>query len=196
LLPTFVEIMLAVDDLDAAGAGCEELESIARRQESRALEAMAAQARGALRLAEGDPRAALPSLRRAAERWQRFEAPYQLARVRELIGLACRELGDEDTATLELEAAREAFATLGAATDLSRIGLLAEISSAVDSHGLTGRELEVLRHLSVGETNKAIAARLVVSVRTVDRHVSNIYAKLGVSSRAAATAYAHEHRLL
>ena len=196
LLPAFVEIMLAVEDRDAAGAGCDELSSIARQQESGALQGMATQARGALRLAEGDPRAALPSLRRAAEQWQRLEAPYELARVRELIGLACRELGDEDTATLELEAALDAFARLGARTDLSRVGMLAEIAAAVDSHGLTGREIEVLRHLSAGATNKAIAARLVVSVRTVDRHVSNIYAKLGVSSRAAATAYAHEHGLV
>ena len=113
-----------------------------------------------------------------------------------MIGLACRELGDEDTAMLELEAARDAFGQLGAATDLSRVGMLAETAGAIDSHGLTGRELEVLRHLSAGETNKAISARLVVSVRTVDRHVSNIYAKLSVSSRAAATAYAHEHSLL
>jgi DNA-binding CsgD family transcriptional regulator len=196
ILPAFVEVMLAVDDLESARGACEELESIAGRLESGALEGMAAQARGAVRLAEGDARAALPPLRLAAQQWQRFEAPYELARVRELIGHACRELGDEDTATLELEAARDAFARLGAGTDLSRVGMLAEIAAAVDSHGLTGRELEVLRHLSAGETNKAIAVRLVLSVRTVDRHVSNIYAKLGVSSRAAATAHAHEHRLL
>ena len=196
LLPALVEVMLAVDDMESARRACEELESIARRQESGALGGMAYQARGALQLAEGDARAALPSLRRAAEQWQRFDAPYELARVREMIGLACRELGDEDTAMLELEAARDAFGQLGAATDLSRVGMLAETAAAIDNHGLTGRELEVLRHLSAGETNKAIAARLVVSVRTVDRHVSNIYAKLGVSSRAAATAYAHEHGLL
>jgi DNA-binding NarL/FixJ family response regulator len=66
----------------------------------------------------------------------------------------------------------------------------------VDTHGLTERELEVLRPLAAGATNKAIAAELVLSVRTVDRHVSNIFVKLGVSSRAAATAFAHEHRLV
>jgi len=196
LLPAFIEVMLAVDDLKSARGACEELETIARRQESGALAAITAQAQGAVRLAEGDARAALPSLRVAAQEWQRFDAPYELARVRELIGLACRELGDDDAATLELEAARDAFARLGAATDLSRVGTLAEVATAVDNHGLTARELEVLRHLSAGETNKAIAARLVLSVRTVDRHVSNIYAKLGVSSRAGATAYAHEHGLL
>jgi DNA-binding CsgD family transcriptional regulator len=196
MLPAYVEIMLAVDDLDAAREACGELESIARGQESGALGAMAAQAGGAVELADGDARAALTSLRRAGEVWQQFDAPYETARARELVGVACRELGDEDAATLELEAAREAFASLGAATDLSRVGMLAQISATVDSHGLTGRELEVLRHLAAGETNKAIAAELVLSVRTVDRHVSNVYAKLGVSSRAAATAYAHEHGLV
>jgi DNA-binding NarL/FixJ family response regulator len=195
LLPAYVEIMLAVDDLDAAREACAELESIGRGQPSDALGAMAAQARGAVELA-GDARAALTSLRRAGEVWQQFEAPYEAARVRELIGLACRELGDEDGAKLELEAARDAFASLGAATDVSRVGMLAEIAATVDSHGLTQRELEVLRHLAAGDTNKAIASELVLSVRTVDRHVGNIYTKLRVSSRAAATAYAHEHGLV
>jgi DNA-binding CsgD family transcriptional regulator len=196
LLPAYVEIMLAVDDLEAARAACGELESIARDQESGALGAMAAQARGSLELAQGDAKGALASLRRAGEVWQQFEALYEAARVRELLGLACRELGDEDTATLEFEAARHAFESLGAATDLNRVSTLAVIAGAVDAHGLTKRELEVLGHLAAGETNKAIAARLVLSVRTVDRHVSNIYAKLGVSSRAAATSRAHDHGLV
>jgi DNA-binding CsgD family transcriptional regulator len=196
LLPAYVEIMLAVDDEDAARAACAELESLAERQESAALTAMAAQARGWVELAAGDSAGALGSLRRACEGWQQLGAPYEVARVRELLGLACRELGDHETAGLELEAAREGFAGLGAATDLARVSTLAELAAAVSPHGLTKRELEVLRHLSAGESNKAIAARLVVSVRTVDRHVSNIYAKLGVSSRAAATSFAHEHELI
>jgi len=196
MLPAFVEIMLAVDDLEAAGVACRELDAIATDQDSDMLGAMAGQTRGAVELAEGEARTALASLRNARELWQLLEAPYETARVRELLGLACRELGDEDTAALELEAARDSFASLGAATDLARVGTLAEIAAAVDSHGLTARELEVLRQLAAGETNKAIAARLVLSLRTVDRHVSNIYAKLGVSSRAAATTYAHDHSLL
>ena len=127
--------------------------------------------------------------------WQRLGAPYNAARVRELVGLTCRALGDEDTAALELEAARAAYAELGAMPDLTRVDSFAGTAPG-DAHGLTTRELEVLRHLAAGETNKAIAADLVLSERTVDRHVSNIFAKLGVSSRAAATAYAYEHRLL
>ena len=114
--------------------------------------------------------------------------------MRELIGLACRALGDEETATLELEAARAAYAELGARSDLVRIGSAGRAPG--DAHGLTERELEVLRLVAAGETNKAVAAELVLSERTVDRHVSNILAKLRVASRAAATAYAYEHRLL
>jgi DNA-binding NarL/FixJ family response regulator len=146
-------------------------------------------------LAEGDAAGALASLRHAGETWQRLGAPYEAARVRELVGLACRALGDEDTAALELRAAGAAYAELGARPDLVRIGSLAERAPR-DTQGLTGRELEVLRLVAAGETNKAIAAELVLSERTVDRHVSNIFAKLGVSSRTAATAHAYEHELL
>jgi DNA-binding CsgD family transcriptional regulator len=156
---------------------------------------MAATARGAVELTEGNAGAALAPLRRAGDVWQQLDAPYELARVRELIGRACRDLGDEDTAVLELQAARTAYATLGAKADLTRVDRLTADSRDA-AHGLTERELEVLRHLASGETNKAIAARLVLSERTVDRHVSNIFTKLGVSSRAAATAYAYEHQLL
>ena len=141
------------------------------------------------------PLARSSSLRRAGEVWQQLKAPYEAARVRELAGRACRVLGDEDTAALELEASRAAYAELGASPDLARLRSLGGGPRA-DAHGLTARELEVLRHLAAGETNKAIAAELVLSERTVDRHVSNIFAKLGVSSRTAATAYAYEHRLL
>ena len=191
LLPAYVEIMAAIDDLKAAEQACAELESIAEAEEQPgALTATAAQARGLVELATGRSQTALASLRRADELWRGLAAPYESARARELIGQACRTLGDEDSAGFELEAARDTFLRLGAATDLARLG------RGGDSHELTKRELEVLRLLCGGETNKEIAAALVLSVRTVDRHVSNIYAKLGVSSRAAATSYAHQHRLV
>jgi DNA-binding NarL/FixJ family response regulator len=198
LLPAYVEILAAVGDLEGAEEGCGELDSIAgSEEEPGALAAMAAQARGLVELAAGHPDAALAALRRAAELWRRFKAPYESARTRELIGLACRNLGDEDTARLELEAACETFARLGAAIDLARIEGSAGLGDvADDSHGLTKRELEVLRLLCAGETNREIAKHLIVSIRTVDRHVSNIYAKLRVSSRAAATTYAHRHGLI
>ena len=116
--------------------------------------------------------------------------------MRVLVGLACRALGDDETATLELEAARAVFAGLGAAPDLARVDSLTGSPRSIDAHGLTQRELQVLRSIAAGETNKTIAAKLVLSQRTVDRHVSNIFTKLGVSSRAAATAYAYAHQLV
>jgi DNA-binding CsgD family transcriptional regulator len=196
LLPAYVEIMLAVGDVEAARDASHELEAIADGHESGALGAIAAHARGTVELAEGDARAALVALRRAGQVWQQLGAPYEGARTRVLVGLACRALGDQDSAALELEAARATFAELGAAPDVARLDSLAAGAVPGDAHGLTEREHEVLRHLAAGATNKAIAAELVLSVRTVDRHVSNIFAKLGVCTRAAATAYAHKHRIV
>jgi DNA-binding NarL/FixJ family response regulator len=112
------------------------------------------------------------------------------------MALACRALGDDDSAAMELEAARGIFERLGAAPDIARVDSLARPVTHGDTHGLTPRELQVLRLVATGETNKAIAAELVLSERTVDRHVSNIFTKLGVSSRAAATAYAYEQQLI
>jgi DNA-binding NarL/FixJ family response regulator len=147
-------------------------------------------------LAEGDARAAVVALRRAWQTWRELEAPYEAARVRVLVGLGCRAEGDEEAATMELDAARGVFDRLGATPDLARLEALGRRDAASRRHGLTDRELQVLRLLATGKTNHAIATDLVVAEKTVDRHVSNIYTKLGVSSRAAATAYAYQHRLL
>jgi DNA-binding CsgD family transcriptional regulator len=193
LLPAQVEIMLAVGDAQAARSACAKLQEIADRWEGRMVGAMVAHARGAVDLAEGNAQGALAALRHAGQAWRELEAPHEAARARVLVGLACAELGDEDTASLELEAAREVFARLGAAPDLVRVDSLIRRAASRDEHGLTAREVQVLRLVAAGETNKAIAAKLVVSERTVDRHVSNIFTKVGVSSRAAATAYAYEH---
>jgi DNA-binding CsgD family transcriptional regulator len=190
LLPACAEIMVAAGDLDGARGASEELAEIATGYEVGMLGAIVAQTRGAVDLAAGEARTALPELRRAWRVWEEIEAPYEAARVRELMGAACRALGDEDAAALELEAARRAFVELGAALDVARVG------GEGQTHGLTARELEVLRLVAAGHTNKAIAAELVLSERTVDRHVSNIFAKLAVSSRSAATAYAYEHQLV
>jgi DNA-binding CsgD family transcriptional regulator len=196
VLPAYVEIMLAAGDREAADEACGELEAIAEAQAVAAIAAMAAEARGRVALAGNDHHGALASLRRAAQAWQQLDAPYEAARARSFVAIACRELGDEDTATFELDGARAVFEELEAAPDLTRLDELALMALGGNPYGLTDRELEVLRHLSAGATNKAIAAELVLSVRTVDRHVSNIFTKLGVSSRAAATAYAHEHHVL
>jgi DNA-binding CsgD family transcriptional regulator len=196
LLPAYVEIMIAVGDLPEAHSACRELGEIGEGFLSEMLDATVAYARGAVHLAEGDARPALVSLRRAAQLWQELDAPYEVARSRRLVGLACRALGDEECAGLELDAARAVFMELGAAPDLARTDTLAQPSASRDAGGLTPRELEVLRLVAAGETNKAIAAELVLSERTVDRHVSNIFSKARVSSRAAATAYAYEHELI
>jgi DNA-binding CsgD family transcriptional regulator len=195
-LPAYVEIMLAVGDGEEARTAYRELEGIAERQGSAALDAMSAHAEGAVDLAEGDARAALLALRRAWQTWQDLEAPYEAARVRVLLGLACRALGDDDTTALELEAARGVFEQLGAAPDLAALNSLTSRTVAGGTHGLTARELQVLRLVAAGETNKAVAAELVLSDRTVEQHVRNIFTKLGVSSRAAATAHAYEHQLV
>jgi DNA-binding CsgD family transcriptional regulator len=195
LLPAQVEILLAAGDVTAASAAAAELAGLTDDLGAPYLTAVAAHARGAVLLAEGDPRAALAELRRAWRAWQELEVPYEAARVRVLLGLACQELGDRDGAEMELDAARWVFRQLAAAPDLARVEALSG-GAAAGAGGLTARELEVLRLVAAGETNKAIAAELFVSERTVDRHMSNIFAKLGVSSRAAATAHAYQHGLI
>ena len=196
LLPAYVEIMLAVGEVEAARGACRELEEISKRQGSEMLGALSAQARGALALAGGDARAALVSLRHAEHLWQELEAPYEAARARALVGVACRLLGDAEAATLELEAARGIFEQLGAARDLARMDSLTAGARSGSAHGLTERELEVLRLVAAGKSNRQIAGELVISDHTVRRHLQNIFAKLGVSSRAAATAFAFRHNLV
>jgi ATP/maltotriose-dependent transcriptional regulator MalT len=196
LLPAYIEIMLAIGDLEQARDACRDLEGLAERQGSPALGAMADHARGMVDLAGGDPRAALASLRGACRAWQELGAPCETARARVLVGRACAALGDLDTAALELEAARETFAKLGAAPDLARVDSLLGRAPDRDAHGLTTRELEILRVLATGKSNREIAAALTISDHTVRRHVQNIFAKLGVSSRAAATAFAFRHGLV
>jgi len=195
LLPACVEIMLAAGDIARARGACGELLQIAASRDSGMLLAVAAQAQGAVDLADGDAQAALVALRRAWRAWAEVSVPYEAARTRELMGLACRALGDEEAAALELEAARRVLAKLGAVHDVARIDALGTPGAPAPG-GLTARELEVLRLVAEGRTNRAIADALVLSERTIERHVSNIFAKLRVASRAAATAYAYEHRLL
>jgi DNA-binding CsgD family transcriptional regulator len=196
LLGPCVEIMLAGRDLTAARAAVDELAALAVRFDATLPRAIASRAEGTVLLAEGDARRALAVLRRAWDLWLELDAPYESARVRIHIGLACRAVGDADAAELELAAARTVFADLGAVRDVARVDDLVARVEAVRGSGLSSREIEVLRLVAEGMTNREIAARLVISERTVDRHVSNVFSKLDVSSRAAATAYAYEHQLL
>ena len=196
VLPAAVEIMLADGAIDEARAAAEEIADIAASYDTEVVSAMADHARGAIRLAEGDPQAALAPLRRAFLVWQQFGAPYLAARIRILVGIACRNLGDAEGAALEFAAARSVCEDLGAAPDLARIDHLAATDARHRPDGLTPREIEVLRLVAAGKTNKAIAKELDVAEKTVDRHLSNIFTKIDVPSRAAATAYAYEHQLV
>ena len=196
LLAAYVEIMLAASDVRAARAGADELAAIAEQLEAPLLRAMAAHATGATLLAEGDGRAALSALRGAWAAWQGVEAPYEAARARVLIALACRALGDHDTAKMELDAARRVFDQLGAAPDVARVEALSRARAASTPAGLTAREMDVLRLVAEGRTNREIASALVISDHTVRRHLQNIFNKIGVSSRAAATAFAFQRHLV
>jgi DNA-binding CsgD family transcriptional regulator len=200
-LPAHVEIMLAVGDLEEARAASRELDETASKFNVEVLAAITSQVHGAVRLAEGDARAVLDPVRRAFGVWQQVGAPYLAARLRVLLARACVALGDVDGAWLELEGAHEVFAGLGARPDLAEVdaigaSLKRSRKGPADRHGLTVRELQVLRLIASGKTNKSIARELSLSGKTVDRHVSNIFTKLDVPSRAAATAFAYEHQLI
>jgi DNA-binding CsgD family transcriptional regulator len=196
LLPGAVEILLATGDVPAAGEAAAELAGIAGDFGTPALGAAADHARGAVLLTGGEAGAAVAVLRAAWRSWRELEVPYEAARARVLIGQACRSLGDEDAAAMELDAARTVLAQLGAGPELDRLDRLTGLAGAAATGGLTGRELEVLRLVATGRTNHAIATSLHLADKTVHRHVSNIFAKLGVSSRAEATAYAYRHHLV
>jgi DNA-binding CsgD family transcriptional regulator len=147
-------------------------------------------------LGAGEPREAAAHLRDAWELWRDVPAPYEMARVRTLAGSAYRTLGDEEGARLEFDAALELFEQLGARASVDHLGGLLARDVPSPSGGLTGREVEVLRQIAAGKTNRAIAAELAISEKTVARHISNIFTKLDLSSRSAATAYAYEHKLI
>ena len=149
-------------------------------------------------MAEGDARAAIDPLRRAQDVWQRAGAPYLAARIRVLVARAFAALGDQDGAVLERDGAKKIFVQLGAAPDVAACEAMAapvaaEAGLGAGAHGLSARELEVLLLVATGKTNKVIARGLFLSEKTIDRHVSNIFVKLDVPSRAAATAWAYKH---
>jgi DNA-binding CsgD family transcriptional regulator len=192
LLPAYFEIMLASGDGVEARRARDELQELARAFDTEALRAVVAQADGAIALAEGRAEVALVPLRHAFSLWKRLDAPYEAARVRVLVGQACRALRDEEAAEFEFDAARSVFEQLGARPDIARL----DAAKAPPSEcPLTARELDVLRLISTGRTNRAIAETLSLSERTIDRHVTNILTKLEVRSRTAATAYAYDHKL-
>lgn len=198
VLAAAVEILLAAGDIATARAAADELSKVARELDAPFLRAVASQAVGAVLLEEGDTRGASAALREAWVAWRELAAPYEAARTRVLIGLASRALGDDDAADLQLDAARKVFESLGATPDLNRLRALQGPAAGKGggAGALTSREVEVLRLVAAGRTNRMIAGDLRISEKTVARHVSNIFTKLGLSSRAAATAYAYTHDLM
>lgn len=195
-LGAYVEIMLAAGDVDAARAAADELTAFARRIARPLLEARAASARGAVLLAEGDGRGAAEELSRARETWDGLDVPYEAARVRVLLDGAYRLRGDPDTGRLERDTARVVFEEVGALPDLERLREQEPPATARAGGALTSREVEVMRLVAAGLTNRDIAGALVISEKTVARHLSNIFTKLDLPNRAAATAYAYEQGLM
>jgi ATP/maltotriose-dependent transcriptional regulator MalT len=194
LLWALADAALAAADLDTARAAADELDVIARDSDVPVLVAAAATVRGLILLADDAAPEALVSLRRAGALWQDLRLPYEAARARRAYGLALRAAGDEDDARLELRAALAAFERLGAVGEAAKASDLMGGPAALP-RGLTAREAEVLRLVAQGKTNRDIAIELVISEHTVGRHLQNMFAKLDVASRSAATAFAYEHGL-
>jgi DNA-binding CsgD family transcriptional regulator len=194
ILVASAEIALALDDHDTARSVADELDAVASTLGAPMLTAEAMRVRGAVQLVTGDVTGAAASLRSSLRLWLELGAPYEAARVRVLLGRAAQALGDGDSARLELDVARACFEALGATPDLAGFG--DHRPTATAAAGLTRRELEVLRLVTTGRTNHDIATELLISDHTVRRHLQNIFHKIGVSTRAAATAYAFEHGLV
>jgi len=193
LLAALIQADLELADTAAAAQSVAELGQLAKASESRLLWALLATWHGALLLAKGDADGALPLLREACAACQHLNLPYEAAQVRMILGKAAREEGDEETARLEFDAARAGFERLGARPDAERAARAAGV--AANPMGLSDREVEVLRLVAGGLSNRDIATNLVISEHTVRRHLSNIFRKIGVTSRSAATAFVFEHDL-
>lgn len=194
LLAAYAEIMLEAGRGDDARRAADELDALVDGGANAVHDALAAQTRGAVLLAASNPTAALEPLREALHAWQELEAPFEAAQVRVLLGAACRALDDHDRAQMECDAARDVFEELGAAPALARLDRM--VSEAPRTVPVTARELDVLRLVAEGRTNREIATALIISEKTVERHLANIFTKAGVTNRAAATAFAYDHGLL
>ena len=196
ILEALIDILLAAGDVPGARAAAQELKEIAAEKDVPYLAAVSSRAFGAVLLAEGDARGAWPELRRSWNLWLELRAPYEAARTQFLIALACRESGDEENALAEFTAARDVFQRLDARTDLARVESALSQGARAGAGPLTSRELQVLKLVASGMTNREIAGKLNISEKTVARHLSNIFTKLDLSSRTAATAYAYDHHLV
>jgi DNA-binding CsgD family transcriptional regulator len=193
MLPAGVEVLVSAQLLDEARQNSDELTGIASAFGSSALRAMATYAAATVHLASGETDEALSKARESYRLWSDLASPYEAARTRVVFARALRAMGDDDSATGELALARSTFTRLGAVPGVQEIDMLLGRSRPA---GLTEREVEVLRLVAEGRSNPDIARVLVLSQKTVERHLSNIFSKLDVQSRTAAAAYAHEHRLM
>jgi DNA-binding NarL/FixJ family response regulator len=196
VLDAYIEISLATKEIHSARMAAGELTEIAQRYNAPYLIALSTHASGAVLLAEYRVEDSLNALRKAWTVWRELEAPYEAARAQVLIATAFRESGDAATAAMELNLARETFRELGAAADLARVDCLFDTQAVKVTGPLSAREVEVLKLVASGRTNRDIARKLGISEKTVARHISNIFNKLDLSSRAAATAYAYEQHLM
>jgi DNA-binding CsgD family transcriptional regulator len=196
ILPAYTEIMLAAGKTEEARLAAGELAAMTEKYQAPLVLALSAYCQGLILLEEGNPGESLRMLRQSYDLWNMLNAPYEAARVRLRMGVAYRKEGDEDSASMELTAAQWVFGQLKANQDLQKAESLIQEKSGPDLHGLTLRELQVLRLVAAGETNKIIAKKLFISEKTVERHVSNIFNKLAVNTRTAATAFALKHKVL
>jgi ATP/maltotriose-dependent transcriptional regulator MalT len=196
LLPAVVRIMSAVNQTEPALEATKELCVIANDFDTPYLYAMSSYCQGAVSFAQGDIEVALEHLQKTLKFWNTLHLPYESAHTRELKGLVYRELDDKDNSEIELAAAKWVFEQLKAMPDLERINQLLNTKRHHETHGLTLRELQVLRRVASGKTNKFVSGELFISERTVDRHMSNIFKKLGVASRVEATTFALRNKIL
>jgi DNA-binding CsgD family transcriptional regulator/tetratricopeptide (TPR) repeat protein len=196
MLAAAVEILLAAEDLASARVASAELSEIAIAFGAPLLAAASAHGTGAVLLADGDIEAASRSLRQACEIWRDLEMPYEEAQTCLLLAAVCEERGDQDGRRLELDTARRLFEQLNADPGLASLAEDSDRPTRQPAGSLSEREVQVLRLVAAGKTNRAIANELFISEKTVARHVSNIFGKLGVSSRTGATAWAFHHNLI
>ena len=190
LLAGQVEIACIRGDVATAEAAATELAQVAEIYPTDGFTAWAALARGAVLVETGQPAQAVDPLRSALSRCEAMGARYDAAAARALLGQALSAMGDHESAAPEFAAARAAYATLGAVSRLARLDPTTPPSLP---GGLTQREAEILAAVAEGLSNREVAGRFVISEKTVARHLANVFAKLDVSSRTAAAAWAHQH---
>ena len=196
LLLAAVEVSINAADFEMAETSLAELNEHHVKSGPPLMLALVHRATAALHIARDQPAEALAEARAAEKLLAQYTSPYDSAQVKTLLGRACELMGDHRTAEIELSAARKIFEELGATPELAMLGA-GELGKPGEpaQHDLTEREAEVTKLVASGMTNMMIADELVISEKTVARHLSNIFTKLDISSRAALTAYAYEHGL-